>query len=59
MCKITSKIKLCTCKAISTDSLQNYWSLYRFNKDKNEVIVGETFMSIKFDPLNYEVNKVF
>ncbi|NHN25180.1 hypothetical protein FIA58_005760 [Flavobacterium jejuense] len=58
MCKITSKIKLCTCKATSTENLQNYWCLYRFNKDKNEMIVGEAVMSFKFDTLNHEVNKV-
>ena len=44
MCIITEKIKLCTCKASSTNRLQHYWVLYRRNKDKNEIIVGELML---------------
>lgn len=58
MCKITSKIKFCTCKVTSTENLQNYWCLYRFNKGKNEMIVGEVISPDLLTDLNYEVNKV-
>lgn len=58
MCKITSKIKFCTCKASSTEKLQQYWCLYRFNKDKNEIIVGEIILPNYLLDINYEVNKV-
>lgn len=44
MCIITEKIKLCTCKPSSTNRLQHYWVLYRRNKDKNEIIVGELML---------------
>lgn len=44
MCIITEKIKLCTCKAYSTNQLQHYWKLHRRNKDKNEIIVGEVML---------------
>lgn len=57
MCKITSKIKFCTCKASSTEKLQHYWCLYRFNKEKDDVVMG---MLLPEEPLtiDFEVNKV-
>lgn len=58
MCKITSKIKFCTCKASSPEKLQQYWCLYRFNKDKNEMIVGEVILPNYMLDITYEVNKV-
>jgi len=58
MCKITSKIKFCTCKASSNEKLQHYWCLYRFNKDKNEMIVGNVILPDYLLDINYEVNKV-
>ena len=58
MCKITSKIKFCSCKASSTEKLQHYCCLYRFNKDKNEMIVGEVILPNYFTDLNYEDNKL-
>ena len=58
MCKITTKIKFCTCKARSTEKLQQYWCLHRFNKEKNEMIVGEIILPNYLLDINYEVNKV-
>jgi hypothetical protein len=57
MCKITSKIKFCTCKASSTEKLQHYWCLYRFNKEKDDVVMG---LLLPDEPLtiDFEVNKV-
>jgi hypothetical protein len=57
MCKITSKIKFCTCKASSTVKLQHYWCLYRFNKEKEDMIMG---LLLPHEPLtiDFEVNKV-
>ncbi|MFM2394667.1 MAG: hypothetical protein RLZZ546_2649 [Bacteroidota bacterium] len=40
MCQISNKIKFCTCKAKDIDKLKNYWALYRYNEDKNVIIVG-------------------
>lgn len=57
MCKITSKIKFCNCKATSSDNLQNYWCLHRFNKDKNEMIVGEIVFPFDLITNDYEKNK--
>jgi hypothetical protein len=58
MCKITSKIKFCTCKASATEKLQHYWCLYRFNKDKDDMIVGDVILPNEWLDINYEVNKV-
>jgi hypothetical protein len=44
MCTIPDKIKFCSCKASSTNQLQNYWVLHRRNKDKNIMIVGEVML---------------
>jgi hypothetical protein len=44
MCSISNTLKLCTCKASSTDHLQHYWVVYRQSKDKNEIIVGEVML---------------
>ena len=42
MCEISDDLKLCTCS--NAEELENYWVLYRFNKDKNELIVGEILL---------------
>ena len=58
MCKITSKIKFCTCKASSTEKLQHYWCLYRFSKvAKDSVILGTMVMGNETMTLDYEVNQ--
>jgi hypothetical protein len=60
MCIIADKIKLCTCKASSTNRLQNYWVLHRRNKEKNIMIVGEVMLpSFEwFHPKEYKKNYV-
>ena len=55
MCTISNKIKFCTCKATSTNTLKHYWALYRRNKDKNEITVGEVLLPYEFDP-NFKSN---
>ena len=42
MCEISDELKLCTCS--NAEELGNYWVLYRYNKDKNELIVGEILL---------------
>lgn len=56
MCKITSQVKFCTCKATSTEKLHNYWALYRRNKDKNIMIIGEVMLTYKLLNSNYELD---
>jgi len=42
MCKVSDKIKFCTCGSdtIDTDELNNYWKLYRYN-DKKETEIAK------------------
>ena len=42
MCEISDDLKLCTCS--NAEELENYWVLYCFNKDKNELMVGEILL---------------
>lgn len=42
MCEISDELKLCTCS--NAEELENYWVLYRYNKDKNELIVGQPIL---------------
>ncbi|MEY5049700.1 MAG: hypothetical protein RLZZ175_3059 [Bacteroidota bacterium] len=53
MCKISESITLCTCKAKSTESLKNYWSLHRFSNENESFIVGEVFMNYNFSIEDY------
>lgn len=57
MCSISNKIKFCFCKVTSAEKLENYWVLHRYNKDKNEIFVGEIFLSYPID-LNFKANHV-
>jgi hypothetical protein len=50
-------MKFCTCKAASTEKLQHYWCLYRYNKHKNDSVMGLLIPNEHLD-LNFEVNKV-
>ena len=58
MCNISNTLKFCTCKATSTNQLQHYWVVYRRNKDKNIMIVGEVILpSFEwFHPTEYKKN---
>ena len=56
MCTVSDKIKFCTCNVGEADILNHYWVLYRHNKDKNELIIGETILPDDFIPF-YEENK--
>jgi hypothetical protein len=56
MCVVTDKIKFCTCLSSTTDKLKHYWILHRYNKSKNEMIIGEPISPSTFS-LNYDINK--
>lgn len=45
MCKESNKLRLCTCK-LDTNKLKNYWVFYRFAKDKDNMVIGETMMPV-------------
>lgn len=56
MCTIFKKIKLCSCKSSSPNKLKHYWILYRRNKDKNEIIVGQMLLPDEAVTLHFESN---
>ena len=48
MCKISDKIKFCSCSG-NIQKLKQYWILYRYKRDRIH-IVGEVVMSAFIDP---------
>lgn len=56
MCKVSNKIKFCTCKAASVESLKHYWVFYKYAKDKNMMILGEAAMPYTMDPSTHIFN---
>lgn len=56
MCSISDKIKFCSCKASSAERLQHYWVLYRRNRKKNIIIVGEVMVPFEWIDPNYRKN---
>jgi hypothetical protein len=58
MCLISDKIKFCTCAASDVETLKHYWKLYRLDKNKNLMCVGEPMMPTSMIDSNFEENKV-
>ena len=57
MCKISDKIKFCTCSLDDIDitELDNYWILYRQNENKFSSIIDGLFcltVNLKYDEIN-------
>ena len=53
MCKVSDKLKLCTCSKKEGEYLQNSWTLYKFVEGKHEMIVGEAFFPFSLSWLLY------
>ena len=43
MCEVSDKLKLCTCNT-DIGKLKNWWAFYRFEKGKNDFLIGEPMM---------------
>ena len=58
MCKVTYKIKFCTCldDNIDIEEKNHYWVLHRYNKDKNMDVMGETIFPDNLHPM-FIINK--
>jgi hypothetical protein len=56
MCLVSEKIKFCTCVTDSVDKLNNYWILYRFDKTKDDCIVGMPSMPPEWGDPNFVIN---
>lgn len=49
MCKVSPRLKLCTCDARDVTRLANYWVLHRFNASKQNRIIGRVAMPDAID----------
>jgi len=58
MCKISDKIKFCTCGSVTknTRKLKNYWVLNRLKTDGFEFLVGSFILPNELSE-NFEINK--
>ncbi|KAA5542059.1 hypothetical protein [Adhaeribacter rhizoryzae] len=56
MCVVSDKIKFCTCKSPSIDKLNNYWLLHRWEKDKDEFVLGEPMMPSELTDPDFIIN---
>lgn len=58
MCKVTNKIKFCTCVAETTDieELNHYWVLHRYNQHKNMNVMGIPAFPNNVHPM-FEINE--
>ncbi|GGG52168.1 hypothetical protein [Bizionia arctica] len=57
MCKVSDKIKFCTCfdANIDIEELNYYWLLHRYNKDKNHIVMGSPVLPEYLNP-RFEIN---
>ena len=58
MCKVSDKIKFCTCSSedIEIYELENYWVLHRLKTEGFDLLIG-SFMLPNEDAENFEINK--
>ena len=49
MCEVSNKLKLCTCKTTSAEKLKHYWIFHRYDKEKNNHILGICIMPYMLD----------
>jgi hypothetical protein len=49
MCRLSAKLKLCTCEVASVAELAGFWVLHRFKPGKQELIIGELVMPDELD----------
>jgi len=51
MCIVSDKIKFCTCAESNVSQLKHYWVLYRYNKEKQGMMMGSVMFEYKIiDP---------
>jgi len=56
MCIVSDKIKFCTCATGSYEELPHYWLLYRFDKEKDLMCIGEPLIPYDLLQINYKLN---
>lgn len=56
MCKVSDKLKLCTCE-FDPDTTKNYWEFSRYNAKKDEYIIGQPMLPIDINPEDDTFNR--
>lgn len=58
MCKVSGKIKFCTCvdENVDIEELNHYWVLHRYNKNKDLIVVGMPTLPQMFNPM-FDINE--
>lgn len=56
MCKVSDKLKLCTCKTKNVERLKHYWILKRHN-GQNNCIVGEAILPANIGEQANKINE--
>jgi hypothetical protein len=56
MCRISNKIKFCSCEKAIKRKLDNYWVLFRFDAEKNEFLLGEPVMPTSYRDPDFFMN---
>jgi hypothetical protein len=56
MCKVSDKLKLCTCKG-DAESLKHYWILHRFIEGRSMHVLGSAVMPAQIDPAIDKLNE--
>lgn len=49
MCKISDKIKFCTCKSSSVEKLKHYWIFHQYVEGQENIVIGTTMMPYLLD----------
>jgi hypothetical protein len=57
MCEVSHKIKFCTCGTEEISSLKDYWIFYRFNRQKDIMVIGDVMMPYMIDAATEKVNQ--
>jgi hypothetical protein len=55
MCRVSDKIKLCTCST-DIEKLKDYWVFHRYDKGKNNMVIGEPMLPHYIDPADETFN---
>ncbi|APG59329.1 hypothetical protein [Christiangramia salexigens] len=57
MCKISDKIKFCSCKLKKKDGYKHYWVHFRYNKNIEEFAMGEPVMPTYLMDSDFVINE--
>ncbi len=56
MCRVSDKLQLCTCSG-NTNSLKHFWAFFRYNPEKDDIIVGLPVLPFNINPEDDAFNR--